>query len=241
MSDESPEETPETAPPSGGSDSDTAGDRRCSGCGASLTWYSKFCPECGTEQSDTWGDPEPGGYGGGSERTEHDGQQDSGWQQAESGHDGQQNSGGQQAESGGGGPWGDPHRQRRGEQSGYTGGSDRTQTAGPGSSTGLAAVTHLSALFFGLLGPLLVYAVTDDPFVKQNAANATNWQIGFLLYNFGLGFLIFALFFISTGLALLAVLLFPVLLAANLVLSVVATVRATDGEAWEYPLTPNLL
>jgi uncharacterized Tic20 family protein len=41
--------------------------------------------------------------------------------------------------------------------------SERFDTAGREGDTTLAAITHLLALFTWVVGPLVVYVVTDDP------------------------------------------------------------------------------
>lgn len=109
----------------------------------------------------------------------------------------------------------------------------------------MVAAAHLSALFLGLIGPVLVYAIASDPFLKQNAANAMNWQITPLVYSLvGVGLLV-ALLTVAVSLALaLALVILPLLLALAVlivVLVLIATAKAVDGEAWEYPLTPELL
>jgi uncharacterized Tic20 family protein len=104
--------------------------------------------------------------------------------------------------------------------------------AGPNSSTGLAAVTHILALFTGLLGPLLIYAVTDDPFVKENAAKATDWQIMLIVYSVVSGLLVLLIIGIFFLIALFLV---------DIIFVAIATIKAADGEAWSYPITPELL
>jgi uncharacterized Tic20 family protein len=96
----------------------------------------------------------------------------------------------------------------------------------------MAAITHILALFTGLLGPIIIYAVTDDPFVKENAANATNWQIMLIIYSIISGFLV---------LVLIGILFILVLVFLDFVFIILATIKATNGEAWEYPITPALL
>ncbi len=98
--------------------------------------------------------------------------------------------------------------------------------------TTLAAVTHVLALFTWLIGPLIVYLVTEDPFVKQNAANAVNWQIMFALYMI----VSFVLVFVLVG--ILFIFILPLL---DLAFVIIAALKAGDGEAWSYPLTPNIL
>lgn len=248
-------ESPERAVrPDGGADEPDTGDRHCVNCGEPLNRYSKFCSECGTEQPSIDDDPEQSGPERQQDRRGRGGGQDSRWQQDRSGGGGGQSDGWQQDGSRGGGrqdsgpQQGRSGRQQRrgGRQQGHSGHPNRRRTTGPGSNTRVAAVAHLSALVaglfgVGLLGPILVYAFVDDPFLKQNAANATNWQIILLVYLFVSFICTFLLFFLFPPLAFLSILLFFALLLANLVFIIIATVRALNGEAWEYPLTPELL
>ena len=113
----------------------------------------------------------------------------------------------------------------------------------------LASITHLLGLVVGFLGPLVVYLTTSDAFVKRNAANALNWQIIFVVYGIflvGLLFLAATLVpseqtFIHTTLFGSALLILPLLFIVDLVFIIIATMRASKGEEWEYPLTPKLL
>ncbi len=100
------------------------------------------------------------------------------------------------------------------------------------NDAGLAALTHILALFTWILGPLLVYVFTDDEFVKENAANALNWQISFSIY-----------MVISAVLMVVLIgFLFVVILGLlDLIFCIVAAVKASEGEAWDYPITINLL
>ena len=236
------------------------GERQCVNCGEPLNRYSKFCSECGTEQNpdadpgrgdsewqqtesssgrstgNGWtgggGQPGSGGQDGRGEQRRQPGGGNQSGRGRQRGLDGPQQQGGRQRRTGG--------PQQQGGQ-GYGRQPDRLQTAGPNSSTGLAGVAHILALFTGLFGPIILYAVTNDPFVKENAANATNWQIVLIVYNFSIFVSIFVLAVIAEILALLAVLLFFGLVGANFIFVIVGTVKAVNGEAWEYPITPDLL
>jgi len=234
------------------------GERQCVNCGAQLSRYSKFCSECGTEQesgadtgqdasgqstADRWtggdGQPEaprrqPGGRGQGGATSQGRANSEAGRRRPPGGG---QESGGRQS---GRGQQRRPGGQRRGGQ-GYAGQPDRLQTAGPDSSTGLAALAHVLALFTGLFGPIILYALTSDPFVKENAANATNWQIVLIAYNFTAFILIFVVVFIAEILALLAILVVFGLIGANLIFILIGGIKAMNGEAWSYPITPDLL
>ena len=98
--------------------------------------------------------------------------------------------------------------------------------------TTLAAITHVLALFTWVIGPLVIYLVTDDPFVKENAANATNWQIMFTVY------FIASLFLLVVLVGFVLILVLPLL---DLAFVIIAAIKASEEEAWKYPLTPDIL
>ncbi len=103
-----------------------------------------------------------------------------------------------------------------------------------------AMLTHLSALsaiLTGLgfiLGPLIVWLIKKDemPFVDRHGKSSLNFQISFAIY----GFISFLLIFIGIGL-----LLMPVVGVAWLVLTIVASLKANNGEEYKYPLTIEFL
>lgn len=101
-----------------------------------------------------------------------------------------------------------------------------------GGDTTMAAVSHILALFSWFLGPLILYVVSDDPFVKRNSANAFNWQISFTLWLIVSGLLTVVL------VGFIGLLVLPLL---DLVFCILGAVKATEGEAWNYPLTIDLL
>lgn len=94
---------------------------------------------------------------------------------------------------------------------------------------------HLSAflgawLALAFLGPLVVWLVKRDehPFIAMHAKEALNFNISILIY----AFVSFILVFLIIGI--------PMLIAIGigwLVLTIVAAVKASNGEAYRYPLT----
>jgi uncharacterized Tic20 family protein len=98
--------------------------------------------------------------------------------------------------------------------------------------TGMAALAHILGLLTWVVGPLVIYLASDDEFAKENAANALNWQIMFTIY-----FTVSAVLVI----ALIGFLLMPLVGLLDLIFCILAAVKASDGEAWEYPLTPNIV
>ena len=109
-----------------------------------------------------------------------------------------------------------------------------------------AAGAHLSALAsaligFTFIGPLVIYLLKkdEDQFVREQAAEALNFNISFLIYEIGLGIAMLVLFLILIGL-----LLIPVMIAVAIawfVLTIVAGVKSNNGEHYRYPLTIRLI
>lgn len=108
-------------------------------------------------------------------------------------------------------------------------------------SRNLAVVAHLSA-FIGFtavpafVGPLAIWLLKkdDDAFVAEHAREALNFNLSVLLYLVAL----VALSVVTFGLGL--VVLVPLLLVgapAWLIATVVAAVRAGEGQRFSYPLT----
>jgi uncharacterized Tic20 family protein len=100
---------------------------------------------------------------------------------------------------------------------------------------------HLSALsayftgFGGILGPLIVWLVKKDtmPFVDDQGKESLNFQISMFIYHLVGAVLLFCVF--------IGVPILIVLSAMNIVLIIVAAVKANSGEAYRYPLTLRLI
>jgi uncharacterized Tic20 family protein len=102
-----------------------------------------------------------------------------------------------------------------------------------------AVIAHLSALvmFVGIpapIGPLVVWLLRkdQDAFVDFGGKEALNFNISFLIYFIAGGLLIF----VGIGLLLL-----PIIGITWIVLVIVAAVRASSGEYYQYPLTMRLV
>ena len=104
------------------------------------------------------------------------------------------------------------------------------------------ALCHVSGLAGGLLipgighllAPLVIWLIKrhDSPFVDEQGKEALNFQITMTLYLVAA----VALVFVLVGIPLLLI-----LAAAELILVVIATVKASNGEAYRYPLTLRLI
>ncbi|WP_144923173.1 DUF4870 domain-containing protein [Halorubrum salsamenti] len=100
--------------------------------------------------------------------------------------------------------------------------------------TTLAALSHASALVASFLGPLLflILADDDDELVKQNAKNSLNFQLIIFIAMVVSGLLTVVL----VGFALI-----PLIGLIDLVLVLIATLKANDGQVYSYPYTPDIL
>ncbi|MFB6180437.1 MAG: DUF4870 domain-containing protein [Candidatus Nanohalobium sp.] len=97
----------------------------------------------------------------------------------------------------------------------------------------MAALTHILGLFTGFLGPLVIYVTQDEEgFAKENARKALNWQISFTIY---------VIISMILSVVIIGMLILPVLGLLDLIFCVMAAIKASDGEAWDYPLTISLL
>jgi hypothetical protein len=112
-----------------------------------------------------------------------------------------------------------------------------------------AMASHIGSLVaawfaFGFLAPLIVMLVQGQksPFVRRHAVESLNFQISLLIYTVVgtvVGFLIVV---VTLGVGLLVVLPVVVLAALGaLAVIIVATVKASNGEEYRYPLTIRLV
>ncbi len=88
--------------------------------------------------------------------------------------------------------------------------------------------------FGNILAPLVIWLIkkTESEFVDYNGREALNFQISLTIYAIVTG----ALCFVFIGF-----LLIPVILIADIVLTIMATVKANNGELYKYPLTIRLI
>jgi uncharacterized Tic20 family protein len=104
-----------------------------------------------------------------------------------------------------------------------------------------AMLAHLSGLLIYLLpgvghivGPLVIWLMKKDehPFVDINGKEALNFQISMSIY-------------MLVGLvSILSCVLFwvvPVLVVVDSIFSIIAAIKASNGESYEYPLTIRLV
>lgn len=97
-----------------------------------------------------------------------------------------------------------------------------------------AAFAGFLVPFGNILGPLLVWAIKKDEsrFVDENGKQAVNFQITWTVLLFVAALSIFVL---------VGLILVPLVALAWFVLIVIAIIRASNDEVYEYPLTLELV
>ena len=110
-----------------------------------------------------------------------------------------------------------------------------TQETNPDART-MAMLAHLLALFTGILGPLIIWLLKKDqyPFVNDQGKEAVNFQITVALAGLVSGLLTVA----TCGV------LFPLPIAVgvlHVVFCIMATVKASTGVWYRYPLCLRLI
>lgn len=98
----------------------------------------------------------------------------------------------------------------------------------------MALLAHLGGIFFGFIPSLVIWLIKKDssPFIADQAKEALNFQITLMF-----GFIIsFILIFIVIGIFLIWA-----LAIANLVLCIVAGIKANGGEEYRYPFAIRLI
>ena len=104
----------------------------------------------------------------------------------------------------------------------------------PSDENTWCGLAHLGGIVLGFLAPLIVMLTkgNESPRVRAQAVEALNFQISVTLYAIVAGVLAFVL----VGFLLLAA-----LAAFQLVLMVIASVHASQGDVYRYPLTIRLI
>jgi uncharacterized protein len=95
----------------------------------------------------------------------------------------------------------------------------------------MGLLSHILALPFPFLGPLIIYLVKKDEsnYVAAHAKESLNFQITMLL-------IVIVLFITVIG-----ILLIWVVGIINLILIIVATIRASEGKLYKYPFALRLI
>ena len=100
----------------------------------------------------------------------------------------------------------------------------------------MALLAHILGIFTGFLGSLIIWLVNKDnpekSFVTDQAKEALNFQITLIIAYFISGIL---------TLVLIGFLLLAALGIGNLVLCIIAAMKANNGESYRYPFALRLI
>ncbi|MGD9721742.1 MAG: DUF4870 domain-containing protein [Pirellulales bacterium] len=111
----------------------------------------------------------------------------------------------------------------------------------PSEAKNWAVLCHLAGLLGvpiplagHIVGPLAVWLLKrdDHPFVDDQGKEAVNFQISMAIYELIAALLICAV---------VGIVLLPALIVLDVVLVIVAAVKASNGEAYRYPMTFRLI
>ena len=110
------------------------------------------------------------------------------------------------------------------------------------SDQGIAFLPHLLGLFTGFVGPLITYLVAKDATLKEHSKKALNWQFSLIIYFILSTILMFvslimaAIFPAMIVLIIISIFLLIALEILTFVFSIIALVKAGNGELWDYPM-----
>ena len=115
--------------------------------------------------------------------------------------------------------------------------SDTSATASTtNNNRTMAILAHIGGLFTSWLAPLVIFLInksdSSESFTTDNAREALNFQISVFIAYLVCGVLSFVL---------IGLFLFWVVMLANLVLCILAAVKASNGVSYRYPLTIRLI
>ena len=95
----------------------------------------------------------------------------------------------------------------------------------------MAILSHILTLVGGFIAPLVIYLIKKDEssFIAAHAKESLNFQITITIAC------------IVLAITIIGILLIWVVLLAALILVIIATIRASEGKLYRYPLTIRLI
>lgn len=100
----------------------------------------------------------------------------------------------------------------------------------------MAMISHLSGIVAGFIGPLIIWLInkekTDKAWLNEQAVEGLNFQITIFIAYIVAGILTFIL---------IGMLLIPVIMIANLILCIMAGMKANEGVSYRYPFALRLI
>lgn len=98
----------------------------------------------------------------------------------------------------------------------------------------MGMLSHLLAIFIGFLGPLIIYLVKgkESEFIADQSKEALNFQITVFIAIIAC---------IALAFVLIGAFLLPVVALGNLILTIIAAIKANDGVKYRYPFAIRLI
>ena len=103
----------------------------------------------------------------------------------------------------------------------------------------MAVLSHILCVIGGFLAPLIIYLIKKDEsaYIKSHAKESLNFQLTVLLAWIALWIVTMILTFIFFFFSFLGFPLMVLLMIANLVLVIIATIRASENKIYKYPFS----
>lgn len=109
-------------------------------------------------------------------------------------------------------------------------------TNAPADQRTMALAAHLLGIFTGFIGALIIWLINKDDagkgFVTDQSKEALNFQITVAIA---------VLICVVLSFVVIGAILMPIVYVANLVLCIIAAVKANNGEAYRYPFALRLV
>lgn len=98
----------------------------------------------------------------------------------------------------------------------------------------MAMLIHLSIIFTGFVGPLIIWLIKKDesPFIDRNGKTALNFSITLAIAAFVSAILI---------IVLIGLLLLLAVMVVGIVFPIIAAIKANNGEEYTYPFAIKFL
>lgn len=120
------------------------------------------------------------------------------------------------------------------EQQNFSQSSETRYTNVSSDERTMAILAHLLSIFFWIFPGLIIYLLKKDEssYVAEHAKEALNFQISLTIFYIISGVLM---------LLLIGILFFVILYFANIILCIIATVKANDNILYRYPFSIRLV
>lgn len=105
-----------------------------------------------------------------------------------------------------------------------------TQTETSQDARNMALLCHLLGAV-GFFGPLVIWLIERDKhrYVDDQGREAMNYQISLMIY------------LVALGVTIVGAFLIPVLMIVHIILIAMASMKASRGESWHYPIAITFL